>query len=164
MPVNKSLTAGDEIDSRCLKCKAVTNHTIVAMQNGVVAKVECNTCHGRHNYRPPVPEKGGRRQGGFVKDRGAARAAGRVSPELMAAARYEEALAGRNREEARPYAMNASFASGELIAHPSFGVGLVTKKIGATRVEVIFHSGVKILVCGQPSAGEEGEGGSGRSA
>ncbi|MGV1099137.1 hypothetical protein ACUUL3_06945 [Thiovibrio sp. JS02] len=153
MSSDKTHSAGDEIDSRCLKCKTITNHTIVAMLGGRVAKVECNTCHGRHNYRPPAAEKSGvLRRGGGGKVSGG-KGGGRVSPEMKAAAHYEEVLAGRSPEGALPYAMTATFAQGDLIEHPDFGLGLVTKKISASRIEVIFRAGVKVMVCGQGQAG-----------
>ena len=149
MSTDKNLSAGDQIDSRCLKCKDVTNHIIVAMLNGRAAKVECNVCHGRHNYRPPTVEKssGVRRVG---KKKGpAGKKGGRMSPEMKAAAHYETVFADRSLEGALPYAMTATFAQKDLIDHPNFGLGLVTRKISANMIEVTFRVGVKIMVCGE---------------
>ena len=53
----KKLSAGDIIESRCTKCREVLNHRIVAMVDGKVVRVECNTCNGVHNYYPPPPER-----------------------------------------------------------------------------------------------------------
>ena len=146
---DKNLSAGDEIDSRCLKCKSVTNHTIIAMLEGKAAKVECNTCHARHKYRSPVTVKkkssGVRR---VTKKKAAGSKGGRMTPEMKAAAHYETVLADRSMEGALPYAMTATFAQGDLIDHPKFGLGLVTRKISANRIEVTFRIGIKILVCG----------------
>ena len=144
MSTDKNLSAGDEIDSRCLKCKSVTNHTIIAMLNGKAAKVECNTCHGRHKYRSPVTVK----KSSGVRKVGKKKTAGRMSPEVKAAAHYETVLADRSMEGALPYAMTATFAQGDLIDHSKFGLGLVTRKISASRIEVTFRVGIKILVCG----------------
>ena len=46
-------TAGDEVDSKCTKCKLILAHTIVAMVGDQIARVKCNTCGGEHAYRPP---------------------------------------------------------------------------------------------------------------
>lgn len=54
---SRKLSAGDIIDARCTKCRAVTNHRIVAMVGDRVVRVECNTCHGVHNYHPPEENK-----------------------------------------------------------------------------------------------------------
>jgi len=148
--IDHELSAGDQVDSRCLKCKAVTNHTIVAMSGGKIAKVECNTCRGRHNYRPESAPKNKvvQRKGEKIS----ARAAGaRISEEMKAAALFDSLLAGRNGDGGIAYAMTGDFAQGALIDHPTFGLGVVSRKISATRIEVVFRSGVKILVCGQPA-------------
>ena len=41
--MSKQLTAGDFIEARCTRCKAVTNHTIIALVGTVPVRVRCNT-------------------------------------------------------------------------------------------------------------------------
>src|SRR6185295_2598753 len=36
---------GDVIDDFCVKCRRVTNHSIVSLMNGDAAKVRCRTCY-----------------------------------------------------------------------------------------------------------------------
>jgi hypothetical protein len=42
---------GDVIDDHCIKCRRVTNHSIVSLVNGEAAKVRCRTCYHDHDYR-----------------------------------------------------------------------------------------------------------------
>lgn len=42
---------GDVIDDYCVKCRRITNHSIVSIVNGDVAKVRCRTCYNDHDYR-----------------------------------------------------------------------------------------------------------------
>ena len=42
---------GDEIDDYCVKCRRLTNHSVVSMMNGAPAKVRCRTCYNEHDYR-----------------------------------------------------------------------------------------------------------------
>ncbi len=42
---------GDVIDDHCIKCRRVTNHSIVSLLNGEPAKVRCRTCYHDHDYR-----------------------------------------------------------------------------------------------------------------
>jgi len=42
---------GDVIDDFCVKCKRLTNHSIVSLLNGSAAKVRCRTCYSDHDYR-----------------------------------------------------------------------------------------------------------------
>lgn len=44
------LRLGDVIDDYCSKCRRLTNHAIVSMMNGEVAKVRCRSCYHEHSY------------------------------------------------------------------------------------------------------------------
>jgi len=52
---------GDVIDDHCIKCRRVTNHSIVSLINGDAAKVRCRTCYHDHDYRheqaPPTKKE-----------------------------------------------------------------------------------------------------------
>ena len=42
---------GDVIDDHCIKCRRITNHSIVSLVDGAAAKVRCRTCYHDHDYR-----------------------------------------------------------------------------------------------------------------
>ena len=42
---------GDDVDDYCVKCKRITNHSVVSILNDEPAKVRCRTCHNDHDYR-----------------------------------------------------------------------------------------------------------------
>jgi len=42
---------GDVIDDFCIKCRRLTNHSVVSLLNGAAAKVRCRTCYSDHDYR-----------------------------------------------------------------------------------------------------------------
>jgi hypothetical protein len=44
------LRLGDIIDDYCIKCRRLTNHAIVSLMDGQVAKVRCRSCYHDHNY------------------------------------------------------------------------------------------------------------------
>jgi hypothetical protein len=44
------LRLGDIIDDYCIKCRRITNHAIVSLLDGEVAKVRCRSCYHDHNY------------------------------------------------------------------------------------------------------------------
>lgn len=46
-----ALRLGDDIDDYCIKCKRVTNHSILALVGGEPAKVRCRTCYNEGPYR-----------------------------------------------------------------------------------------------------------------
>lgn len=42
---------GDVIDDHCIKCRRLTNHSIVSLVDSQAAKVRCRTCYHDHDYR-----------------------------------------------------------------------------------------------------------------
>jgi hypothetical protein len=42
---------GDVIDDHCIKCRRITNHSIVSIITAKPAKVRCRTCYHDHDYR-----------------------------------------------------------------------------------------------------------------
>jgi hypothetical protein len=44
------LRLGDVIDDHCIKCRRLTNHSIVSMLGTDVAKVRCRSCYHEHTY------------------------------------------------------------------------------------------------------------------
>ena len=45
------LRLGDDVDDYCVKCKRVTNHSILSMVEGEPAKVRCRTCYAEQQFR-----------------------------------------------------------------------------------------------------------------
>jgi hypothetical protein len=50
---------GDDIDDFCIKCKRLTNHSVVSLVGDQAAKVRCRTCYHDHDFRngEPLPSK-----------------------------------------------------------------------------------------------------------
>lgn len=52
---------GDIIDDYCVKCRRLTNHSIVSLMEDQAAKVRCRTCYHDHDYRheqaPPTKKE-----------------------------------------------------------------------------------------------------------
>lgn len=135
---NKQLSAGDHITSKCTKCKDTTNHTIVAMVGDTVARVECNTCGGTHNYRNAVTKKTTTRsKTSSVKPAKTSRIE----------AEWENLLNEADPADATPYNIQMSIKDGDLIQHPSFGLGRVINTIKPNKMEVSFRAGTKLLRC-----------------
>lgn len=50
-PFTSEVRLGDVIDDHCIKCRRITNHSIVSIVDGKAAKVRCRTCYHDHDYR-----------------------------------------------------------------------------------------------------------------
>ena len=45
---------GDDLDDYCIKCKRLTNHSILAIVDAKPAKVRCRTCYHEQDFRDGV--------------------------------------------------------------------------------------------------------------
>lgn len=133
------LKVGGETTAYCTSCKIMKDHVIVAMKNDKPAKVECMGCGKQHLYRAQPP--------GTPKPRTAAgRPAKRNSPVSVAPQEdLETRLAGAD-ARARTYSPKVTFAIGDAVRHPSFGVGVVVMLPAKFKMEVDFRAGRKLLV------------------
>lgn len=50
----RDLRLGDVLDDFCIKCRRLTNHSIVSLLDGKAAKVRCRTCYNDHDFRNEI--------------------------------------------------------------------------------------------------------------
>jgi hypothetical protein len=71
---------GDDIDDFCIKCKRLTNHSVVSLFEEKPAKVRCRTCYHDHDFRneEPLPSKKDLKKAALFAEVLAAKGAGGV--------------------------------------------------------------------------------------
>lgn len=138
------LSAGDYIAANCSKCRQQTNHTVIAMIGDVPAKVQCNICGGEHKYRKPAAPKTTSARGARST---AAPRRSKSDPQAAARQQWEQQQESFDASKARPYGMDDSYRAGDLVQHPSFGLGKVQEMAGSRKMAVLFADGVKVLRC-----------------
>jgi hypothetical protein len=117
----------------------VLAHTILALEGGKPARVECNTCHGQHNYRPGTPEA--------RPSSSSSRTNGTTGGTSRTRATFDEVMAQKS-ASARTYSPKITFALDETVSHPTFGRGFVAA-VRADKIDVTFRNGTKTLVHGR---------------
>ena len=128
MAVKKKHNVGTEIEAYCTKCKIDRAHTISTLKSdGNINRVLCRTCDGEHLYR--LPKGDGTKKPVKRRPRGAV------------------VISAEDLEKAIPYAMDGTFAAGDIIQHKTFGPGSVKEVRPGGKMEVGFESGRKVLVC-----------------
>lgn len=137
---------GQEIETKCGKCKAETLHTITSVKEGKIAKVMCNICNSYHIYRAKKEK--------VVK----AKATGTKTPKTTRRGRmsWDNLILEVQEKEVSDYSTDGDFREIRAIRHKTFGVGIVTKVHNAHRIEVVFKEGTKLL--GQNIAADTFEG------
>jgi len=139
------VTAGDSVESQCTRCKALLNHTIIAMVAGQVVRVKCNTCGSEHNHRPVKEPKVAAVKGAKAeKVAKTPRAKSVKAPAISDEAIWEEMIRPLDPDLAVPYSMDGKFRANSLLTHPTFGIGMIASS-QAGKIEVVFKAGRKLL-------------------
>ncbi len=140
-------SVGDNIDAYCLKCKLVLAHVVLFKVDGAVSRVKCKTCGAEHKYRPAAKQEA---------------KTTRVAPTRKVAASKKPLVDGKKVADLalrwgeksrtlssdatmRPYSMKETYRAGEVIHHPTFGVGFVEKIASDKSFYVLFCDSVKLL-------------------
>ncbi|HEY1098360.1 MAG TPA: hypothetical protein VGF99_05515 [Myxococcota bacterium] len=135
------------VEAWCGKCKLMLHHTIETIEGGEPGRVHCNTCSSQHAFKGYRPGEAPRQ----VKAREAAAERGprAAQPGKVKANHYDDLMKGRDASAARTYSPKATYAAGEVVSHPSFGVGVATALKDGTKIEIIFPEGQKVLIHGR---------------
>jgi hypothetical protein len=124
-------SAGENIASYCTKCKLNLDHAIVAMTGETIAKVKCKTCNSVHKFRNPAdPPKV--RTPRVKKD--SADAASATWEAGMSVAKGKEHI----------YRMDAKYRIGDVVAHHTFGKGIV-RKLYSNKCDVLFKDKERLM-------------------
>lgn len=148
------ISAGRDIDYRCSRCKLELAHTIIAVVNGVPARVKCNTCHTERKYRAP---RGGekppvrRRPVRASTSTSGSKSLSHQSADWSMAEQWKALMSRVEATGSAPrlYSMRETYAEGEAILHRKFGVGYVTGVADAGKIRVYFRDGERLLVHGR---------------
>lgn len=147
----EKLKAGGETSAYCTSCKDMRHHVVVAMSGDVPAKVECLSCHKQHKFKAGPPGTKAAKVakissgGSATKTKSARPAAGSV-PAFTGPNPLEAILASRGTGGARSYSPAERYAIGELVSHPSFGIGAVTATPSPGKMSVLFRDTTRLLL------------------
>ena len=127
---------GAEVDAYCTRCKTDTPHTVVTKYEDEIRSVTCTTCNTTHAYRPPRGETD------------------EEIPEPIAVRRrqalhkltWEAAMEQLDPSTAVDYSPSALYLEGQVIEHPTFGVGCVSEVLSDTKLEALFQDGRRLMV------------------
>lgn len=142
--------ADNEILAYCGSCKMDLMATVVAKVGGKIAKVLCNTCKKERAFKPAkgVTEPGATPPAGTktTKKKSSASAAD-AAPKGVAVEVEWKRLMGESAKAAKvQYSPKAKLNLGDVVEHPSFGSGVVTRIAHPDKAEIIFQSDIKILI------------------
>ena len=138
-----SMRVGGEIETWCTRCRAETDHTILAMQGGDPARVMCNSCKSQHNYRA---KRTNEKKAGRTRS---AKKTARAKREPAPARAWQDASRDKDLKKTIPYDPHQRFEPDQAILHGKFGVGVVTAVKEGDKIEVVFPDAARVLVHGR---------------
>ncbi|MFN0120324.1 MAG: hypothetical protein ACKV2V_07465 [Blastocatellia bacterium] len=119
----KKLKTGDDITTRCGRCKTEREHVILSLKpDGAVERVQCRTCESNHLFRAP-----------------------RATSTRTRTPRDKSGLSDADAGPAKPYSMQDRYRVGDRIAHPKFGDGLVVD-LRSGKIDVKFGREMRVLI------------------
>lgn len=138
------LGVGKEVLSFCNKCKLNLAHLIVTMKdNNAPDKVMCKTCKGTHAFKDQAAAKA--KSTTLPKSLKSSKSKG---PSKSVAEIWQDAI-NKNTMNPKSYSIKDTYLMGDLIAHPTFGDGLVEKVIDRNKIEVLFKDDYRTLIHGK---------------
>ena len=140
----ETLKAGGETSAYCTSCKDMRHHVIVAMEANVPAKVECLSCHKQHRYKAGPPGTKVAKAEGGKRVKTPLRAA--LAPAASGPHPLDLLLASRETVTTRAYSPAERYAVGELVSHPSFGLGAVMGVPSPGKISVLFRDATRLLL------------------
>ncbi|MFZ9888688.1 MAG: hypothetical protein ACO3JL_14405, partial [Myxococcota bacterium] len=108
-----------------------------------------NTCMSQHMFRDHAPGQGGGTSRSTKERDTPGRATRASAAGVTRASDYENYLKGRDLSSARRYAPRETFAVGEVLEHPKFGLGVATALKDGGKFEALFPDGPRVLVHGR---------------
>ncbi len=128
-----TVSVGAGITSWCTRCREMRDHVIALVEDDRPRRVTCRTCDGTHLYRPQPPRS---RKGGSTAKKSA--------PETT---EWEDLMAVADLEKVQAYKMGQTFATGDVVNHKVFGLGIVVQEVDVCKIQISFQDGVRLLAC-----------------
>src|SRR5690349_18062790 len=141
---HNSKKLGSNVDAWCGKCKMMLAHTIEALVGDKPARVHCNTCGSEHSYKASAPATSTRRSSSSEGSAATPRPPGRGRT-----SKYQALMNSKGTTAPKTYSPKERYEEGDVLEHPTFGRGVATAVKDATKIEVLFENGSKLLVHGR---------------
>jgi hypothetical protein len=141
---------GNAIQGYCLHCKGDTSQTVIEVDGLQVRVARCSKCKMEGDYRAPRARTKAR-----LREVAAARKTrtAKTPPRKPRRKKEDPGQIFRNLvgslspTTAKAYSVKDNLAVGQLIEHPSFGLGVVTILTEAQKATVLFEDGPRVLIC-----------------
>ena len=138
--MNKTYSAGENIEAWCPICNLKSGHTIIAIVNNSPKRIKCNTCDEHHNLSAKKSGENRTKKKSLTRKTGSREATYQE---------YLSRLTGGNTANSIKYNIKGNFNKDEIIDHLSFGIGIVLSVIRSDKISILFKDGPRMLTQNQ---------------
>lgn len=132
---------GGDVLSYCTKCRIELAHVIVSMVDLTPVQVICKTCKGQHKYRKAPGDKPA-----STRKKSTAAA---PKTKMKVADLWQQKIGEKHSDGAVGYRIDQLFAAGDVLKHPTFGVGFVEEVRSGGKILVLFQDTERTLIHGK---------------
>ena len=150
-----------DIDAICSKC-GETRHVIVAVVDGKIAKVMCNSCKASHKYKPVAKDRvtitrdskstisASSSEATSAPKKRATSSSTSSTPKRPVEPKHLTPKVPANDNPVRKYSLkDTGFALGDQIEHAKYGIGVVDELPSPNKMYVTFDTARVLLVYGK---------------
>ena len=127
-----STCIGETVQSWCTRCRQMREHVVAEVAHKRPARVTCASCNGEHLYRAQPPRSRAVPSDGTV---------------VVHPAEWEDLMAVADLDKVQPYMMKRGYATGDVMDHRVFGLGVVVREVDGGKIQVSFKDGIRLMVC-----------------
>jgi hypothetical protein len=141
---------GNAIQGYCIHCKRDTAQTVLEVDGLQVRSARCEACKSEAVFRAPRARTKARlREVAASRKTRAEKAPPRKSRRKKEdpGQAFRTLVGNMNPSTAKAYSIKNALAVGQLITHPSFGLGVVTTLAEEQKATVLFEDGPRVLIC-----------------
>ena len=141
---------GSEVIAYCGSCKMDLAAMVVAKVGAKIVKVQCKTCKKERAYKAPkgvidptIPTAAATAK---ANKKAAAAADAQAAKAVTVQAEWERLMRDAAAAARVKYSPKARLNLGDVVQHPTFGDGIVTRIQHPDKAEIIFKMDLKLLV------------------
>ncbi len=138
--MNKTYSAGEDIEAWCPICNIKSVHTIITIFKNSPKRIKCNTCDEHHNLSAKSSGESRTKTKSLTR---------KTKSREATYLEYLSRLTGGDPSNYMKYSIKGSFKKDEIIDHLNFGIGIVLSVIQADKVRILFKDGPRLLTQNQ---------------
>jgi len=138
---------GNAVEGHCSECKCDTVQTVIEVEGLQIKTTRCEKC-GHEGPLMMAREKAKAALRDLVKKRNSTAPPKRTrrKPEDPAQI-FRRLLEGKEISHAVKYSIKSQYEIGQVIKHPTFGIGVVTAILEPSKISVTFEDTARMMVC-----------------